>query len=117
MNYDWEPKLQYSMEHLGYLLYMVRKTPTGVEFMTNTGKIVKQTPNTQAKENLWMARFEDTAQLRKLIEEVENHGVKSPSTDRVEGELTAVKEHLADMRQLVFKETPKAPEQTGKMRL
>lgn len=45
--------------------------------------------------------------LKALVSALDKSGVRSPSVDKVEGELKATKYHLDDMRRLVFKRRQK----------
>ena len=105
MNYEWQIKLQWEIGRIGYSLYMFRNLGMGErEFMTPKG-IVKFKNGSAVKDDIALAWFESTEQLRQLIEEAEKQGVKAPTTERITGELEATKIHLADMRKLVFAPT------------
>lgn len=102
MRNEWQVKIQYEMNYLGYAMYVYRELPSGErEFVTQNGS-VKTVKNGAVKDVLWLTIFESTAQLRQLIEEAERQGVKAPTTERITGELEATKTHLEDMRRLVF---------------
>lgn len=102
MNYEWQIKLQWQIDRIGYGLYMFRNLGMGErEFMTPKG-VIKLKNNSTVREDIALAWFESTEQLRQLIEEAEKQGVKAPSTERITGELEATKIHLDDMRKLVF---------------
>ncbi len=45
--------------------------------------------------------------LEAMAEALSNHGIKTDNDHKIQGKLEAVKEHLADMRDLVFKRKPK----------
>lgn len=100
---EWQIKIHYSIEHIGYLLYMTRRLNGAVEFMCGDGNIRTVKTGAIGTGQLWLARFDDLGQLRQLIEEAEKQGVQSPSAEHIAGELTATKSHLEDMRKLVFR--------------
>lgn len=104
MSNEWQIKIQWDINILGYALYFYRQSEYGKrEFICQDGttKVVKN--GEMLTEPLWALRLESTEQLRQLIEEAERQGVKAPTTERITGELEATKVHLEDMRNLVFK--------------
>lgn len=103
-NSGYQFKIIYSPEHIGYLLYVYRELSGDlVQFVRHDGTVETFKKNEGArKSDNYLFRFEDLSQLKELIAEAERVGAPSPSSDNMIGELKATKEHLSDMRALVF---------------
>lgn len=90
-------------------LYFYRRRDHGTEVMTwdsNGNQILLIVSEGQAtdgiKPTLRLNSFDSTALLKSLADAINNYGVKTDSDARISGLLEATKEHLADMRKLVF---------------
>lgn len=101
---DWQFKIHYSPEQTGYALYMYRKLPDGSsEFNTGSGAVIHLQKGSYHPEPLYLAVFSDLQALKTLIDQADAIGIRPDSVSRAEGELSATKRHLFDMRAIVYK--------------
>lgn len=108
MSNEWQIRIQWEMEILGYALYLYRNIDHVTrEFVCAGGTIKTVKSGKKVETPLWALRLESTEQLRQLIEEAERQGVKAPTTERITGELEATKAHLQDLRMLIPKLAPR----------
>lgn len=107
MNFgQWEARLEYRIDWLGYVLYLYRNTPAGREFLTEKGTIKTIKPGTALnKTDVYFCRFEDD-QVQAIADAFAEQGVKTKNDHKNEGLLEATRDHLADMRRLVFTDQP-----------
>jgi hypothetical protein len=102
MNFgDWECRIVDNFDQMSVDIYFSRRTPAGRELLNSKGKIVLIKPNQASGDDNYFARLE-REQIKVLADELHKYGIKTASDDKNEGLLEATREHLTDMRRLVF---------------
>lgn len=104
-DYDWRVVTVDSPSFNGVEIFVYRKIdPTHKEFLTEGGNVVRTVKNNAeaAKEGLYFCKLPDDYLAQLLVEALQKKGIQSPAKSFVEGELTATKLHLDDMRKLTF---------------
>lgn len=100
----FEFQLHWLPEAMAYGLYMFRRLPDGSrEFQTQQGTIVRLKPAEASNRPLYLTLIADLSSLKSLVDEAESIGIYTDNTARAEGELNATKQHLFDMRAIVYK--------------
>lgn len=109
---EWKINIQQNPWGTYLDLYFYRRREHGSEVMTwdsNGNQIIFNVSEGQSTEGikptLRLNSLDSSALLKSLAEAINDHGVKTDSDARISGLLEATKEHLSDMRKLVFKPT------------
>jgi hypothetical protein len=100
---DWECRIVDNFDMMSVDIYFSRRTPAGRELLNSKGKIVLYKPGQVVTGDNHFARLE-REQIKALADELHKYGVKTASDDKNEGLLEATREHLSDMRRLVFEQ-------------
>lgn len=100
---DWEVNIIEQWQRSIFRVYLYKYVDGGVEVLGRDGvaKLIKD--GEKSDDDFFFAEM-TRKQLQALANSMAQQGIKTTNDSKNEGLLIATKEHLADMRKLVFKE-------------
>jgi len=103
---DWKVRIDRPIWQHGLSFYVLRHTGGFLELLQADGKLIRiadGATSDKIKPTFVLSGLDGKQMMIALAEALETEGVKTPNDFKVQGLLEATREHLSDMRKLVFK--------------